>query len=120
MTAQPTDDIARVFALQTQYKWIVKRSSAEVRKRKLRHFKAAIERNTEVIYEALAEDLRKPAAESAGEVSSVLAAIDDALAHIDDWMRPVAIHPAPMFGDAKAHVMYEGRGVCLIFGAWNF
>jgi aldehyde dehydrogenase (NAD+) len=120
MTAQPTDDIARVYALQTQYKWIVKRSSAEVRKRKLRNFKAAIERHTEVIYEALAEDLRKPAAESAGEVSSVLADIDDALAHIGDWMRPVAIHPAPMFGDAKAHVMYEGRGVCLIFGAWNF
>jgi aldehyde dehydrogenase (NAD+) len=120
MTTQSADDFARVFALQSQHKWIVKRSSAEERKQKLRTFKAAVERNAEAIYRALAEDLRKPIAESAGEVSSVVADIDDALAHIDEWMRPVAIQPAPMFGAAKAHVMYESRGICLIFGAWNF
>jgi aldehyde dehydrogenase (NAD+) len=120
MTAAALDEIRRVFDLQREHKWEVKRSPASVRKGKLKRMRDLVEQNTAAIQRALLDDLRKPAAESAGEVSSVLADIDDALAHLDEWMKPTEITPAPHFPGAKARVSYEARGVCLLFGPWNF
>src|SRR5579863_3449103 len=120
MTATVFEEIQRVFALQREHKWKVKQSPASVRKSKLKRLRDLVEKNGEAIQHALLADLRKPAAESAGEVSSVLSDIDDALAHLDEWMKPTEITPAPHFPGSKARVSYEARGVCLLFGPWNF
>jgi len=115
----PTD-VERIFALQAKHKWQVKQSSAAERKAKLKRLRDIVQRDAELVQQALYQDLRKPAAEGAGEVSSVITDIDDALAHLDEWMAPDEITPAAHFPGAKARVTYEARGVCLLFGPWNF
>ena len=118
--APQLDDIQRVFQLQRAHKWHLKQSSPAQRRERLQQLRDAVLRNEQAVLQALASDLRKPAAEAAGEIASVIADIDDALGHIEEWMRPVVIHPAPQLGAASARIMYEARGVCLLFGPWNF
>jgi aldehyde dehydrogenase (NAD+) len=112
--------IERVFALQRTHKWSVKNSTAAERKSKLERLKNAVIANADAIRRALHADLRKPDAEAAGEISSVENDINDAVEHIESWMAPVEITPAPMFVGARARIVYEARGVCLVFGPWNF
>jgi len=114
-------DIASAFAAQRAHKWTVKNSTAAERKAKLLRLKEAILANANAIKKALQADLRKPEAEVAGEIGSVESDIDDALEHLEKWMAPSEVVPAPMFGPtAKARIVYEGRGVCLVFGPWHF
>jgi aldehyde dehydrogenase (NAD+) len=112
--------IERVFALQRAYKWTVKNSTAAERRAKLLSLKQAVLANAESIRRALHADLRKPETEAAGEIGSVEGDINDALEHLESWMAPVEITPAPVFAGARARIVYEARGVCLVFGPWNF
>ena len=112
--------IERVFALQRAHKWTVKNSTAAERKAKLERLREAMLANAEAIRRALHADLRKPEAEAAGEIGSVENGINDAIEHLESWMAPVEITPAPVFAGARARIVYEARGVCLVFGPWNF
>ncbi len=112
--------IERVFALQRAHKWTVKNSTAAERKAKLERLREAMLANAEAIRRALHADLRKPEAEAAGEIGSVENDINDAIEHLESWMAPVEITPAPVFAGARARIVYEARGVCLVFGPWNF
>jgi aldehyde dehydrogenase (NAD+) len=113
-------DIDHVFAAQRAHKWTVKNSSVAERKAKLVRLKEAVLANAAAIRDALKADLRKPEAEAAGEIGSVENDINDALEHIESWMAPVQVTPAAVFAGAKARILYEARGVCLVFGPWNF
>jgi len=112
--------IDRIFAAQRAHKWSVKNSSAAERCGKLERLKAAVLAHGPQIRRALYEDLRKPEAEAAGEIGSVENDINDALHNLDTWMAPVEITPAPAFQGARARMVYEARGLCLVFGPWNF
>ena len=112
--------IDRVFAAQRTHKWTVKNSTAAERKAKLTRLKGAVLAHADAIRAALKADLRKPESEAAGEIGSVENDVNDALEHLESWMTPVEITPAPMFRGARARIMYESRGVCLLFGPWNF
>ena len=112
--------IERTFALQSAYKWTVKNSTVAERKARLERLREAMLGNAEEIRHALHADLRKPEAEAAGEIGSVENDINDALQHLESWMAPVEVIPAPMFAGARARIVYEARGVCLVFGPWNF
>ncbi len=113
-------DIGETFAAQRSYKWVVKNSSAAERKAKLARLKQAILDSADAIAQALRADLRKPAAEIAGEIGSVGNDINDAVEHLDEWMRPIELPPNPAFQGARSRIVYEARGTCLIFGPWNF
>jgi aldehyde dehydrogenase (NAD+) len=113
-------DIDRIFAAQHVHKWIVKNSPAAERKAKLVRLKDAVLANAAAIRAALHADLRKPEAEAAGEIGSVENDINDALEHLESWMASVEVTPAPVFAGARARIVYEARGVCLVFGPWNF
>lgn len=113
-------DVRKVFEAQRTHKWVVKNSTAAERKEKLLRLKAAVLAHADEVRRALHADLRKPDAEAAGEVGSVENDINDALEHLDAWMAPVEVTPAPVFAGARARIVYEGRGVCLVFGPWNF
>jgi len=113
-------DIDRIFAAQRVHKWIVKNSPAAQRKAKLVRLKDAVLANAAAIRAALHADLRKPEAEAAGEIGSVENDINDALEHLESWMASVEVTPAPVFAGARARIVYEARGVCLVFGPWNF
>lgn len=114
-------EIKRVFDLQKQHQWVVKATSADVRKTKLERLKQVLLAHVEDVAEALKQDLRKPREEPMPhELAGVIADIDDALAHLDEWMRPVEIEPSPMLAGTRPVITYEPRGVCLLFGPWNF
>ena len=53
------------------------------------------------------------------EVGYLTGAIDQTLDEIDDWARPVEVQASSHLPDTEPSVVYEARGVCLIFGPWN-
>lgn len=113
-------ELARIFALQRAHQWEAKASSAEQRKEKLRRLKAAVQAHADQIVAAVKRDTRKPEMEIRfTEVMNVTGNIDRNIANLDEWMKPVEVVPSINEAD-KARIVYEARGVCLIFGPWNF
>lgn len=116
-----SDDIQRVFDAQREHRWVVKQTTAEERRGVLERLKAAVLANSDEVMAALHADLGRPARLSKTEIGAVLHDIDDAVSHLDAWMAPSPVEPAAHFGaGAHAEVRYEGRGVVLLFGPWNF
>ncbi|MCK9284049.1 MAG: aldehyde dehydrogenase family protein [Rhodocyclaceae bacterium] len=113
-------ELKRVFDQQKAHQWTVKATNAAQRKLKLQKLKDAILANADAVKQALFSDLRKPAAEAESEVAGVIGDIDDALANLECWMKPVEIEPSPHLQGTRAIMRYEPRGVCLLFSAWNF
>ncbi len=115
-----SQDLARVFALQTANQWNVKASSADERKAKLAKLKAAVEARADAIVAAVLQDTRKPESEiRVTEVMGVAGNIQRNIDNLDEWMKPVEIIPSMNPNDA-AQIVSEARGVCLILGPWNF
>lgn len=113
-------DIERVFSLQQAQQWVTKSSSAEERKGKLRKLKSAVEAHIDEIVAAVKQDTRKPEQEiRITELLNVIANIERNINNLDDWMKPIEVHPSQNNND-KARIVYEARGVCLILGPWNF
>jgi aldehyde dehydrogenase (NAD+) len=127
-TAPQLDDatrreIERVFALQHDYRWTAKNTSADHRKAMLSRLKDAVIRHADAARDALYADLgRSPEEPMMTEVLDVLGDIEETLEHLDEWIAPVAVEPTgPLTAPgSKVEIMYEARGVCLIFGPWNF
>ncbi len=119
-SADLSGEIARVFALQQDYQWEVKASSATERKAKLEKLKSAVESRTEDIIAAVLEDTRKPVGEiRVTEVLNIVSNIQRNIDNLDQWMAPTQVTPSLNPAD-KAQIVYEARGVCLILGPWNF
>jgi aldehyde dehydrogenase (NAD+) len=119
-TFDPSQDIARVFALQQANQWNVKASGAEERKAKLAKLKSVVEAHADQIVSAVLEDTRKPEGEiRVTEVMNVTGNIQRNIDNLDAWMTPTEVTPS-MNPNDTAQIMYEARGVCLILGPWNF
>jgi aldehyde dehydrogenase (NAD+) len=113
-------DIARIFALQSEQQWNVKASTAQQRKAKLQKLKDAVEAHADDIVAAVQQDTRKPEQEiRVTEVLNVTANIQRNIDNLDEWMTPTDVTPS-LNPDDKAKIIYEARGVCLILGPWNF
>ena len=117
------DDIAAelsaIFSLQKRAQHLQKATTAQHRIEALKRFRASVERHQEAVKDALVADLRRPRA-GLPEIGGILAEIDFAVAHLVQWMRPVEVAPLLPIPGAKARITYEPRGVCAVFGAWNF
>ena len=119
-TADITQEIARVFALQQAHQWDVKATKADERKAKLARLKAAVEVHADDIIAAVRQDTRKPEGEiRVTEVLNVTGNIQRNIDNLDEWMKPTEITPS-MNPNDKGMIVYEARGVCLILGPWNF
>src|SRR5512146_2694486 len=93
-TADMTQEIARVFALQQAHQWDVKASKAEERKAKLARLKAAVEAHADDIIAAVRKDTRKPEGEiRVTEVLNVTANIQRNIDNLEEWMKPTEITP---------------------------
>ncbi|MBL4826262.1 MAG: aldehyde dehydrogenase family protein [Spongiibacteraceae bacterium] len=105
--------------LQTQ-QWLTRQSSANTRLQKLKALRKAIKNHEEAICQALHDDLRKSPQAAKNDLYSSYADIDDAIAHLEQWMAPIEVERGPLFSSGKALITYEARGVVLLFGPWNF
>jgi len=122
--AAAQQEIERVFALQREHRWKAKNSDAAHRKAMLTRLKESVIAHADDARDALYADLGKPPEEPMmAEVMTVLGDIEEALAHLEEWMAPVDLDPTPgrlISEGSKARIQYEGRGVVLLFGPWNF
>jgi len=114
------DELQRVFDEQRIHQWTVRRSTAQQRIAKLEKLKAAIQAREEAVKEALHADLRRNEESSAIEFTSVYTDIEDAVANLENWMAPVAVPTSAAFAEARARMVYEARGIVLLFGPWNY
>lgn len=121
ITLSSPADIARIFASQQANRWALKASTAQQRCAKLQGLRDAIVRHADAAAHALFLDLRKaPMGLNSVEIASVLREIDETMAELEEWMQVEVIEPSPRFAGNRTYVAYEPRGVCLLFGAWNF
>lgn len=120
-TDHSTVPIAAVFARQKQASLVLRGSTADQRIVRLRALERAILANQAAIRRALADDLRKPAAEAdLAEIMPVLGEIRHAIKHLKAWMQPRKVTPTLMMLGTSAAIRYEPRGVCLIVAPWNY
>jgi aldehyde dehydrogenase (NAD+) len=82
--------------------------------------KAIIEQET-AIFDALKQDLGKPAFEAyGGDVAIVINEIDFIIKRLRSWAKPIKVKTPLTFFPSSSHVVSEPYGVVLIIGPWNF
>ncbi|OBI51989.1 aldehyde dehydrogenase family protein [Mycobacterium sp. E796] len=115
------EDVERLFERQRRHRWVAKDTSAAERVAVLQRLRDQVQHDVELICAALHQDLLRSPKASMIEVHSVLADLDDAIANLESWMAPteLPIGPPPL-DRVASQIRYEARGVCLLFGPWNF
>ncbi|EDY54820.1 MULTISPECIES: aldehyde dehydrogenase family protein [Streptomyces] len=88
----------------------------------LQRLRALLVENEQELLEALWADLRKNAAEAkTQEIDFTVADIDEALANLEDWLRPRPVEVPAHFGPTTtAYTTYDPLGVVLVIAPWNF
>lgn len=114
------DDLTAVFESQSANQWNIRKTTAAQRIEKLTKLREAISANEEAIKAALYSDLRRLGDNADFELNICYGDIDDAVANLEDWMAEVPIASSGAVPDSTAKVIYEPKGVVLVFGAWNF
>lgn len=114
-------ELKRVFELQRANRARLKATTSEERKALLLALKAEILRRADDIDQALYDDMRRPKAGARNiEIGSVMGEIAMAVENLDAWMAPEKVEPSKHFVGNDTYIMYEPRGVVLIFGPWNY
>ncbi len=91
------------------------------RREQLRLLRKAVAGSEDLLFQALKQDLGKPAFEAyAGESAIVVNEIDAALRRLRSWSRPVRVRTPIAFFPARSSIVPEPYGVALIIGPWNF
>jgi len=95
--------------------------SYAARRNALKRFYLSLRKHEEELLAAMHADMRKPRFEAyMSDVGLVYAAIDHALLHLRDWMRPQRV-PSPLaIQVAESRVHPEPLGVVLIIAPWNY
>lgn len=115
------ESIKAIFELQRAHSIRLRVTDAAERKEKLKRLKLLIQQNEELIFEALAKDLRKSKFEAAlTEVYFIYGEIDFAIKHLSSWLSPkrVSVGMTALF--TKNRIIYEPKGVSLIIAPWNY
>lgn len=113
-------EIDDVFELQNTHKWVLKSSDASQRKERLRRLRNRLEGAGAEVADALYADLGRPRVDIPFDLEVTLAALDEAVAALDEWMAPVPVDLSAPAPGARAYLTYEARGQILLFGPWNF
>jgi len=77
--------------------------------------------HAEACYEALWTDLRRNRTDAdLSDVRYLADEADNALGHLQEWMKPVAARAPDWLAPSNVVVRFEPLGVGLIIGAWNY
>ena len=91
------------------------------RRAQLEALKALLKKEESRIFAALWADLRKPRLEAyLTEVGFVVSEIDDALEHLEKWMKPERKHTSLLAQPGRSWTTHDPLGVVLVIGAWNY
>ncbi|MEI2272030.1 aldehyde dehydrogenase family protein [Sphingobacterium sp. ML3W] len=115
------EQIDSIFQQQQLFKIELRNSDPQQRIKKLRKLRSAIESNEDLIYDALAKDLRKSRNEAAiSEVLFIYGEIDFAIRHLQKWMRPKRVGRSVTNLLAKSSIVFQPKGLVLIISPWNY
>lgn len=119
--SQLPDKLFQIFEKQRSHKQHIRQTTAAQRIEKLHRIKNWLFKNQAIIYEALYDDFRKPAAEvDSTEIYPVKAEIDHTATHLRRWMKPTRVStPVALLG-STSYIHYEPKGIALIMAPWNF
>ncbi|WP_413942782.1 aldehyde dehydrogenase family protein [Bdellovibrio sp. HCB-162] len=113
--------IEQIFLHQKAYALQLRKESIDTRFEHLDSLEKMIEKNIAEITAALAQDFKKPEAETLiTEVFPVLHEIRHAKKHLRKWARPKKVRTPLLLTGTKNQIYHEPRGVCLIIGPWNY
>lgn len=113
--------IREVFERQRAVALRLRSSTASERLAKIKRLRDAVLDSREVWYRAGASDFRKPEGEvDLGEILPVVAQANDAIRHLEGWMRPKKVRATPLMLGTSGYLQYEPRGRCLIVSPWNY
>jgi len=80
-----------------------------------------IQENENLIFDAIHQDLRKPATEAfTSEILGVLSEIKYVLKHLKTWMKPKKVATPLTFFPSSSFIYSEPLGVALIIAPWNY
>ncbi|MFK7970764.1 MAG: aldehyde dehydrogenase [Bacteroidia bacterium] len=95
--------------------------SVGFRRKKLKALKEVIKRREQEVFDAIYADFKKPVFETLGtEVAYVIAEIDQAIKHLNDWAKPRSLNATLLNFPAREYVQPEPFGVSLIIAPWNY
>ena len=116
MVVSVQERIKDVFNKQTTHQWVVRNTTAEHRKEKLKKLKEELLSRKDQIVEASIKDYVKPVSLVENEIFSIVSAIDYILENLSAWMQVERVEDPQ---DGEAYIVYESRGRVCIFGTWN-
>jgi len=112
-------DMKQIFEKQLSYQWEIRNTTSNERKEKIKKLADEIDLRTDAIIEAIITDVKKPKFEVyTAEIAATKKSIKKVLNELDQWMEPIYV-PANNPAN-RAQIKYEPKGVCCIFGAWNY
>src|SRR5262249_16266577 len=114
-------DVRSVFEEQRARRAKLAVTTAAERVAKIRRLRDAMIARRADLYEAMAADFGKPAAEvEVTEIYPTLVEMDPTIKHLARWMRPHPVErPIVLFG-THSHVRYEPKGQALVLSPWNY
>lgn len=93
----------------------------EFRLRQLKALQGAWARREKEIFEALHQDLRKPAMEAyTAEYAFIKLDIEHTIKNLKRWMKPLKVGTPPVLFPSTSSYQADPRGVVLVIGAWNY
>jgi aldehyde dehydrogenase (NAD+) len=95
--------------------------SLEFRKEQLLKLRSEVVRKHKDIEASLKKDMGKSEFEAfATEVTAIMDDINNAVANLEAWTKPVEAETPPVFGRGESRIYYEPYGVVLIINTWNY
>ncbi|MBD2177172.1 aldehyde dehydrogenase [Pseudanabaena sp. FACHB-1998] len=121
-TSNPTDiNVQEAIAKQRAFFATGKTKSYDFRVAQLQKLLDIIQKNDQLILDALHADLRKPAIEAYGsEVLGTLSEIKYAIKHLKSWMKPLKVGTPINLFPSSSYIYTEPLGVVLIIAPWNY
>src|SRR5215470_3617275 len=114
-------EVRRLFDLQAGSRWAVSRTSAADRRKKLQRLKSALEKHRAAIAEGIRRDFGRSTDESEFiEIHPSFEEINDAIAHVGEWMRPEPVEAPLLLADTASEIRFEARGQVLLLSPWNY
>lgn len=88
---------------------------------KLKTLKQAIQKNEQLLFEAIYADFKKSPHETyTSELALVYHDIDEAISKVKKWSKQKRVRTDLPNFPARSYIFYEPLGTVLIIGAWNF
>jgi aldehyde dehydrogenase (NAD+) len=114
-------DYLACFNAQKEKSYALRIEPLRVRKNRLKVLRSWIQKNRELILNAVHSDFKKPHVEIiAHEILPVLSEIKYALSNLNQWAKPKLVDAPITYLGTYSHIQLEPKGTALIIAPWNF